>query len=88
MTTTIRIDDSLKARSDEVLDALGLSFSAAVTLFLKQVVNTRSIPFRIQAPALPNAETRKVLDGILDGTEPLSKPFATVDALMKDLGDA
>lgn len=84
MTTTIRLNDVLKRESDSVLEELGLSFSSAVTLFLKQLVRTRSIPFEIKAD-MPNAETRRVLDGIISGSEPMSRPFSTVDGLMKDL---
>ena len=47
MTTTLRIDDGLKRDCEVVLDDLGLSMSGAVTLFLKQVVKQRAIPFII-----------------------------------------
>lgn len=38
MTTTLRIDDELKRDCDSVLKEIGLSFSNAVTPFLRQVV--------------------------------------------------
>ena len=47
MTTTLRIEDSLKRDCEVVLEDLGLSMSGAVTLFLKQVVKQRAIPFII-----------------------------------------
>ena len=47
MTTTLRIDDTLKRQCDEVLDELGLTMTNAVTVFLKQMVRTRTIPFVI-----------------------------------------
>lgn len=47
MTTTLRIDDGLKRDCEVVLEDLGLSMSGAVTLFLKQVVKQRAIPFMI-----------------------------------------
>ena len=47
MTTTLRIDDSLKRDCEVVFADLGLSMSGAVTLFLKQVVKQRAIPFVI-----------------------------------------
>ena len=49
MTTTLRIDDTLKRQCDEVLAELGLTMTNALTVFLKQVVRTRSIPFIIGA---------------------------------------
>lgn len=47
MTTTLRIDDKLKHDCEVVLDDLGLSMAGAVTIFLKQVVKQRGIPFAI-----------------------------------------
>ena len=47
MTTTLRIDDKLKTDCDSVFDDLGINMTSAITLFLKQVVRTRGIPFEI-----------------------------------------
>jgi addiction module antitoxin, RelB/DinJ family len=84
MTTTIRIDDELKKECDLIFADIGLTMSAAMTLFLKQVVKTKGIPFELKAH-MPNKETRKTLDAIIRGTEPLSAPFDTVDKLMEEL---
>ena len=53
MTTTLRIDDNLKRDCEVVLEDLGLSMSGAVTLFLKQVVKQRAIPFIISCDRHP-----------------------------------
>ena len=53
MTTTLRIDDDLKRDCEVVLEDLGLSMSGAVTLFLKQVVKQRAIPFVISCDRIP-----------------------------------
>ena len=47
MTTTLRIDEKLKADCDAVFSDLGINMTSAITLFLKQVVRTRGIPFEI-----------------------------------------
>ena len=47
MTTTLRIDDELKQNCEAVFDDLGISMSGAITLFLRQVVKQRGIPFAI-----------------------------------------
>ena len=57
MTTTLRIDDNLKRDCEVVLEDLGLSMSGAVTLFLKQVVKQRAIPFVIACDRVPVAGT-------------------------------
>ncbi len=44
---TIRMDKNLKKQADEVFHELGMSFTTAVTLFTKQCVRDRKIPFEI-----------------------------------------
>ena len=61
MTTTLRIDDDLKRDCDKVFEELGLNMTSALTVFLKQVVRTRTIPFIIGS-TLTTAEQRR-LDG-------------------------
>ena len=84
MTTTIRIDNDLKKECDLIFDDLGLTMSAAMTLFLKQVIKTRGIPFELKAH-IPNKETRKTLDAIISKKEKLTGPFNSTQELMKDL---
>lgn len=63
MTTTLRIDDTLKRQCDEVLDELGLTMTNALTVFLKQVVRTRTIPFVIGERPSPFAPSDRIRDG-------------------------
>ncbi len=47
MTTknvNFRVDEQLKKEADDVLSEIGLSMTAALTMFLKQIVNKRAIP--------------------------------------------
>lgn len=50
MTTTLRLNDDLKRACDEILDDIGISFSAAVTIFMNEVVRTGGIPFMVRSP--------------------------------------
>jgi len=43
----IRVPEELKDEAVKTLDKMGLTPSAAVRIFLTQVVNSRSIPFAI-----------------------------------------
>lgn len=45
----IRIDLNEKRAAQEVLDKMGLGFSAAIKLFLRKVVQEQKIPFEISA---------------------------------------
>ncbi|MBK5957468.1 hypothetical protein CCR97_04485 [Rhodoplanes elegans] len=49
-----RIEPALKEKAEAVLAALGLSPSDAITLFYRQVVMRRGLPFEL---SIPNAET-------------------------------
>lgn len=48
----IRVDKKIKKEANELFEELGISMSGAVNMFLKQCVNTGSIPFRIRNLAL------------------------------------
>lgn len=49
MSMTISIDDDLKKQFSEVCKELGLSPSAAFSVFAKTVVRERRIPFEVSA---------------------------------------
>jgi DNA-damage-inducible protein J len=53
-----RVDPKLKKEASDILDKAGLSTSAAFTLFLRQVVMHRGLPFEVK---IPNKETRAAL---------------------------
>ena len=61
MTTTLRIDDMLKRECDDVFERLGMSMSSAITVFLKQVVRTRRIPFEISCADMHEGRTENGL---------------------------
>lgn len=42
-----RIDDNVKQEADELFDNLGVSLSAAITIFLKRSIARRGFPFPI-----------------------------------------
>lgn len=43
-----RIDEHVKDEADALFDHLGLSLSAAITIFLRQSISQRGIPFAIR----------------------------------------
>lgn len=62
MTTStmihVRVDNEVKAQATEALEAMGLSVSDAVRLFLKRVVAEQALPIELK---VPNAETRAAM---------------------------
>ena len=61
-TTTmihVRLEDSLKKEAAMALEAMGLSLSDAIRVFLTRVAADQKFPFALQ---VPNAETRKAME--------------------------
>ena len=56
-TINAKIDSETKEAAKGVLSSLGLNMSEAITLFFKQIVYTRSIPFELRLPNKTTAET-------------------------------
>jgi len=54
----VRIDQELKVESERVLNQVGVSTSEAITMFFRQVILRRGIPFDV---CIPNAATRKAM---------------------------
>ena len=74
-----RIDTATKKRASDALEAMGLSISDAIRLFMMRIADEHRLPFEVK---VPNATTRKALTELQAGK---SKRFANVDALMADL---
>jgi DNA-damage-inducible protein J len=84
---SIRIEPELKKNVEETLNDLGMNIADAVTIFLKQVVLTESIPFEIKKPKKYNKET---LNAIKEAKKIAKNPdkykiFNNVEELMEDL---
>ena len=49
-TLQVRVSDDLRSDADVVLNEIGLDMPTAIRLYLKKIVQTRSIPFSLEAP--------------------------------------
>ena len=54
---TLRMEKGLKESADELFAALGLSFSAAVNLFVRKALRTQSIPFDVSLSSSTDSTT-------------------------------
>lgn len=67
-----RVDDRLKRESEKILDALGLTTTEAIRIFLHQVRLHKGLPFDLRLKEdnsdilLPGATRRAALDSIYD----------------------
>lgn len=74
-TIRARVDATLKAQAEAVLDNLGLTAGDAIRLFYKQVALQKGLPFEVK---LPNATTRRALkDADAGGTSPATRTSTT-----------
>jgi DNA-damage-inducible protein J len=55
----VRVDDQTKEQASSALEAMGLSVSEAVRVFLRRVAVEQAIPFAIK---VPNATTRAAIE--------------------------
>jgi DNA-damage-inducible protein J len=44
---SLRIDDKLKEEADSLFNVLGIPFSSAVNLLIRQAVREQAVPFRV-----------------------------------------
>lgn len=79
------IDDDIKEQATETLNAMGLSVSDAVRLFLKRVVADQAFPFELK---VPNATTRAAMAEADDIAARTAARFESPDELMADIEKA
>lgn len=62
VSTNIRIDEEVKANASKLFEGLGLTLSDAVSVFLRQSILHRGIPFKVEYPEeKPNRETIRAM---------------------------
>jgi len=54
-TINIRTDSEIKSQAQQIFDTLGLDMTTAISLFLRQTVRERDLPFVLSTKAAPVA---------------------------------
>ena len=71
----INIETDLKEEVGTLLDEIGLDYTTAITIYFKQIVNERKIPFELHAKKwysveeVAGADWQAGLDEVEDGCE-------------------
>ena len=76
-----RMEPALKDRAEAMLEQLGLSATTAITLFYRQIIHRRGLPFELR---LPNAATQRSMQDARTGrgvvkAESMDALFAKLD---------
>jgi len=75
-----RVDARTKSEAQRILNTLGMTLSEAISLYLRQIIFTKGIPFDVKIPNALTAETLTKADRGEDVVE-----FDSVDELLEDL---
>ena len=82
---TIRMDEGLKKQSEALFDEMGLTMSAAITLFVKTAVRERRIPFEIRVDPFYSASNQARLRAAAADMD--ARRHVAEHALIEDDGD-
>lgn len=82
----VRIDSNIKEKAELVFAHLGITPTAAISLFYKQVIRTNSIPFELKSD-LPNEKTLSAINVVeeMENNHVIFKGYDNIDSLMDDL---
>ena len=78
-----RLDNDVKTNMEKACKEMGLSMTAAFTIFATKVARARRIPFEVTAET-PNETTINAMKNVLNSKE-MSRSFGSVKELMEDL---
>ena len=78
----VRVDENIKTQATEALEAMGLSVSDAVRVFLTRVAADKQMPFTLK---VPNAKTRAAMSEADEIVRKRGTRFATAAELLNDL---
>lgn len=83
---TISMPASDKAAISAFCDATGFTISSLFNVFTKAVLRERRLPFQVEMPEVPNAETRAAMEeGNRIANDPNVKGYSDLNELWKAL---
>ena len=74
----VRIEPEVKEQAESILAALGIPASNAITMFYKQIILQRGIPFDVKMPSTRLPDVSVLTDPQMD--EELEKGFSDIKA--------
>ena len=56
----VKIDRTVKTEADTIANAMGMTLSTAINIFVRQMVSERAIPFRVQMTGVEANEFERI----------------------------
>ena len=78
------VDDQVKLDAEKTLDAIGLSMSAAMNIFLKKIAREKRIPFELSADPFYSESNIRYLENIARDIKEGKAHFAEHDLIEVD----
>jgi DNA-damage-inducible protein J len=78
-----RVSDELKLNATDVLSSCGLTVSAAIRLFLEQVVQNQGLPFQVKAT--PSKRMLKALSEATDIEQSAKTRHQSIESMLNEL---
>jgi len=79
----VKIDRSVKKEADSIANAMGMTLSTAINIFVRQMVNERAIPFKIHMAENEAAQFHQLIESIRAENE--KKGFLTADEINAEI---
>jgi DNA-damage-inducible protein J len=79
----VKIDRSVKKEADSIANAMGMTLSTAINIFVRQMVSERAIPFKIYIAENETAQYHQLLDSIRSENE--ARGFMTDDEINAEI---
>jgi len=79
----VKIDRSVKKEADSIANAMGMTLSTAINIFVRQMVNERAIPFKIHIVENEAVKFYQLIDSIRAENE--VKGFLTDDEINAEI---
>ena len=80
-----RIDSELNSQANALLEGLGLSMSQAISMFLRQVVLHRGLPFDVKYPESSGSLLEAIEEAKRLEADPKTKRYTNMDEMWADL---
>lgn len=81
---SFRIDEDIKKDAEIALEDMGLTMSAAITVFLKKVGREHRIPFEINSDPFYSESNMRYLNKVISGIEDGTRSFTEHEMIEAD----